>query len=80
MRSTSGAAGQDPVRHSFIEEARRTQIAEAAIRLIASRGFARTSLAEIAREAGCSKGVILYHFKGKRDLVQEILRIRGSGE
>ena len=50
---------------SFIEEARRRQIIDTAIRTIATRGYSRTSLAEIAREAGISKGVISYHFEGK---------------
>jgi TetR/AcrR family fatty acid metabolism transcriptional regulator len=46
---------------------------ETAIRTIAARGYSRTSLAEIAREAGISKGVISYHFAGKGELVEEIL-------
>jgi TetR/AcrR family fatty acid metabolism transcriptional regulator len=59
---------------SFIEEARRRQIVETAIQTIATQGFSQASLAEIAREAGISKGVISYHFAGKEELVQEILR------
>lgn len=60
-------------RTSFIEEARRRQIVDTAIRTIAARGYARSSLAEIAREAGISKGVISYHFEGKPELVAAIL-------
>ena len=59
---------------SFIEEARRRQIVETAIQTIATQGFSQTSLAEIARKAGISKGVISYHFAGKEELVEEILR------
>jgi len=58
---------------SFIEAARRRQIVDTAIRLIARKGIAQASLAEIAREAGCSKGVIHYHFKGKDELFDTIL-------
>ena len=58
---------------SFIEEARRRQIVETAIRTIATRGYSQASLSEIAREAGISKGVISYHFEGKVELVEEIL-------
>jgi AcrR family transcriptional regulator len=58
---------------TFIEEARRSQIVETAIRTIAQQGISHASLAEIAREAGCSKGVISYHFNGKDELIEEIL-------
>lgn len=71
MRSKFRLDGQP--RQSFIEEARRRQIIDTAIHTIASRGFSGASLAEIAREAGISKGVISYHFAGKGELVEEIL-------
>jgi AcrR family transcriptional regulator len=58
---------------SFIEEARRRQIVETAIQTIAQQGISQASLAEIARKAGCSKGVISYHFNGKDELIEEIL-------
>ena len=58
---------------SFIEAARRKQIVDTAIKTIADRGYQRTSLAEIAREAGISKGVISYHFDGKDNLVEAVL-------
>jgi AcrR family transcriptional regulator len=59
---------------TFIEEARRRQIVETAIQTIATQGFSQASLAEIAKMAGISKGVISYHFDGKDELVEEILR------
>ncbi len=62
-----------PPRTSFIEDARRRQIVETAIRTIAARGYSQSSLAEIARDAGISKGVISYHFEGKLELVEAIL-------
>jgi len=62
-----------PTKASFIEEARRRQIVETAIRTIAARGYSQSSLAEIAREAGISKGVISYHFEGKVELLEAIL-------
>ncbi|MDX1389276.1 MAG: TetR family transcriptional regulator, partial [Acidobacteriota bacterium] len=58
---------------SFIEEARRKQIVDKAIVIIAHRGYSQASLSEIARAVGCSKGVISYHFEGKEELVEEIL-------
>ena len=61
-------------RPSFIEEKRRSQIVDIAIQTIATQGFSQASLSEIAKKAGISKGVISYHFDGKEELVEEILR------
>ena len=69
MRSEKGAGGQKP--RSFIEEARRAQIISSAIEVIAELGFARASLAQIARHAGISKGVISYHFAGGEVLIAQ---------
>jgi AcrR family transcriptional regulator len=58
---------------SFIERTRRAQIVKRAIDAIATLGYAQASLAQIARCAGISKGVISYHFAGKEELIQQIL-------
>jgi TetR/AcrR family fatty acid metabolism transcriptional regulator len=62
----------DQKRPSFIEQARRTQIVECAIEAIADLGFAQASLAQIAKRAGISTGVISYYFAGKDDLIREV--------
>ena len=72
MRSEIRASGQDKGR-SFIETARRAQIMAAAIDTIAELGYGQASLARIAKTAGTSKGVILYHFGGKDDLIRELV-------
>ncbi|MDP2712188.1 MAG: TetR/AcrR family transcriptional regulator [Solirubrobacteraceae bacterium] len=54
-------------RPSFIEQARRAQIVEAAAETVAEVGYARASLARIADRAGVSKSVISYHFAGGKD-------------
>ncbi len=54
-------------------EARRTQIIEATIRTLAARGFARTTLTEVARTAGLSHGLVLFHFDSKEGLLAETL-------
>lgn len=59
-------------RRSFIEAARRAQIIECAISTIAEAGFAQASLAQIAKRAGVSTGVISYYFAGKDDLIREV--------
>ena len=69
MQHDRGPAGQKKL--SFIEEARREQIVDAAAATVAELGYARSSLARIADRAQISKGVITYHFATK----DEILRL-----
>lgn len=59
---------------SFIEAARRQQIIEATIQTVAQAGYLQTSLAEIARAIGVSKGVISYHFANKDDLIVQVIK------
>jgi TetR/AcrR family transcriptional repressor of bet genes len=54
-------------------EARRTQLIEATIDTIAARGFSRTTLTEVARTAGLSHGLVLFHFKTKETLLADTL-------
>jgi len=72
MWSESRAVGQEKGR-TFIETARRAQIVAAAIDTIAELGYGQASLARIAETAGTSKGVILYHFGGKDDLIRDLV-------
>src|SRR5262249_53726662 len=51
---------------------RRTQILDAAQRLVAERGWNGTTFADICREAGVSNGVLTYHFRDKEDLRQAL--------
>ncbi|MEU0566079.1 TetR/AcrR family transcriptional regulator [Nonomuraea sp. NPDC005983] len=71
MRSEIGTDGQKG--RTFIEEARRAQIIASAVEVIADLGFARASLAQIAKHAGISKGVISYHFASKDALMEEVV-------
>lgn len=57
---------------SFIERARRAQIARATERAVAKHGYAQTSLAKIAAEGELSKSVISYHFDSKNDLMRHV--------
>lgn len=49
------------------------QIVSSAIRVLARSGYARTSLMDIAKEAGMSKGAVHYHFPSKESLVARVL-------
>jgi len=72
MRSEIPTGDQPKV--SFIEQARRAQIIDCAIDAIAELGFAQASLAQIAKRAGVSAGVILYYFAGKDELIRAVVR------
>jgi len=49
------------------------RVLEASRRLFIRKGYAATSLAEIAAEAGISQGNLTYHFPSKQDLATGIL-------
>ncbi|WBB79447.1 TetR family transcriptional regulator [Micromonospora sp. WMMD882] len=51
----------------------RDEILAAAARQFAVSGFKGTSLQDIAREAGCSKAAVLYHFANKESLLTELM-------
>jgi AcrR family transcriptional regulator len=53
--------------------ASRKQVLEAAVRALARRGYARTSVSDIAHTAGMSKGAVHYHFDSKDDLIAKVL-------
>lgn len=49
------------------------QIADAALRRFARYGFKRSSMDDIAREAGLAKATIYLHFKGKEDVFRAMV-------
>ena len=53
-----------------LEEIRRAQILEAALRTISARGCADVTMEDIAQAAGLSKGGLAHYFKSKNDLFQ----------
>lgn len=71
MRSSNDPAGQRE--RTFTGAARRAQIVAAAIDTIAEVGYGQASLVRIAERIGISKGVIVYHFDSKEDLVKEVV-------
>lgn len=68
----AGAAAE-PRARSFIEQARREQIVRAAIETIAEVGYAKASFAQIAKRAGISPALISYHFRGKDQLLAQVV-------
>ena len=62
------------LKRTFIEEARRAQIIECAIDVLAEFGYAQTSFARIAERVGISKSVISYHFASKDELLEQVIK------
>ena len=54
-------------------ETRRLQLIEATIETLALRGYASTTLSEVARMAGLSHGLVNFHFSTKDKLLSETL-------
>ena len=54
---------------SFTTRARRAQLVDAAIEVIAELGYPQASVAKIAQRVGIAKSVALYHFATKDDIV-----------
>ncbi|MFE7579481.1 TetR/AcrR family transcriptional regulator [Streptomyces sp. NPDC057521] len=54
--------------------ATRQRLYEAAVTLIAEKGFSATTVDEIADRAGVAKGTVYYNFKSKTELFEELLR------
>ncbi len=59
----------------FLGESRKRQILDIAIQEIVTHGYGNTSVDAIAAKAGISKGVIYYHFNGKRELIERIYAV-----
>jgi len=55
----------------------RQQILDASLRLFSERGFARTTVRDIARHAGITDAAIYYHFQSKRELLEALVEERG---
>jgi TetR/AcrR family transcriptional repressor of bet genes len=57
-----------------IKDVRRVQLIEATIDSIAKYGFARTTLADVARQAKLSQGIVSFYFDSKEALLIATLR------
>lgn len=63
-----------PVRRKASKDVRRRQLIDATIESIAKRGFAATTMADVADGAGLSRGIVNFHFESKEKLLAETLR------
>lgn len=63
----------DPAPRKLSREARRVQLIESTIETLAARGYARTTLTDVANHAGLSHGLVNFHFQTKEKLLAETL-------
>jgi AcrR family transcriptional regulator len=55
------------------EEERRQQILTAAFKVAGAQGLAETTILQVAAEAGVSPGLVMFHFKSRRELLLALL-------
>ncbi len=68
------AATAKTARRTASKERRRQQLIDATMKCIARKGMGGTTLADVARAAGLSQGIVNLHFKSKENLLNETLR------
>ncbi|AJT42972.1 hypothetical protein UM93_07920 [Psychromicrobium lacuslunae] len=64
---------------TFAEQARREQLINVTIELIAQNGAARTSLQSIAEAASITKAAVLYHYPSKQAVIQAAYEVVRTG-
>lgn len=65
--------------YEIMRTATREKIQEAAIKLFSRKGFAATSVQDIAEEAGISTGLMYRHYKSKDDLFVALVNEAAEG-
>jgi len=68
------AATAKNAKRTASRERRQQQLIDATMKCIARKGMGSTTLADVAREAGLSQGIINLHFESKDNLLKETLR------
>lgn len=76
MPSSSGADGPERPRHQPRGEERRAEIVQAALEVIAERGYRGTTLGAVAERVGLSQQGLLHYFPGKEALLVAVLQAR----
>jgi TetR/AcrR family transcriptional repressor of bet genes len=67
------AGRRKPAPRAEVKLLRREQLIDATMRTIAKRGYARTTMAHVAKAAGLSQGIVNFYFKSKEALLYETL-------
>jgi TetR/AcrR family transcriptional repressor of bet genes len=59
-------------------DVRRAQLIDATIAALARKGFAALTIADVAKEAGLSPGIVIFHFNSKDELLASVLQFLAS--
>jgi AcrR family transcriptional regulator len=70
---TDKDGGTAPDKGTFTQTARRAQLVGCALDALAEVGYQQTTVAEVARRAGVSKGVVTYYFPARDELVWAVV-------
>jgi TetR/AcrR family fatty acid metabolism transcriptional regulator len=71
MRTIGSGSTAAPL--TFAQTARRAQLVDCTIDALGQVGYQQTTVAEVARRAGVSKGVVSYHFPARDDLIWAVV-------
>lgn len=71
-RNTQGPAAASPLRKAA-RDVRRTQLIAATIAVLARKGYAALTVADVAKAAGLSPGIVIFHFTSKDGLLAAVL-------
>jgi AcrR family transcriptional regulator len=69
MQAPVKSAKVIPLQRKISRDARRQQLIAATMRVLARKGFAQTTLSDVAAEAGVSHGLVNFHFESKEKLL-----------
>ena len=78
-QAVTQATNPDPIQEQLVA-VRRLQILDAATVVFAARGFHKSSIRQIASEAGVADGTIYIYFKNKTDLLMGLLNRLNESE
>jgi AcrR family transcriptional regulator len=67
---------RSPEENDRIRRATTVQILETALRLFCEKGYYATSIAEIAKQAGISKGLLYHYFESKEEVLRALVDMR----
>jgi AcrR family transcriptional regulator len=73
MQTASKSATVVPLQRKISREARRQQLVAATMRVLSRKGYAQTTLSDVAAEAGVSHGLVNFHFESKEKLLTATL-------
>ena len=59
----------------IIREASKSKILNSSLELFAQKGYSNTSISDIAKSAGISKGLAYNYFKNKETLMEEVIKL-----